>query len=267
VTETPGGRLAGRPDHFALQITGRCNLNCPDCYRTHEPRDMSLTEIVTLAAEMRDRGFGWVALGGGEPTLHSALPAITRAMHDLGLRVSLATNGTEPAAVRAAEPDAITVSPVAEGWYNYPDVCPEIPVGVNIIVGRGGGEPALETAILAARRGFSNIQFLPLHGVPDAFPAREDLELLMLAEPWLAEMGAQGAVGCAALRLLGVPTGPSEAWRLRTPRARPAGRRGRPASRSRRTRSSAAPPTTRQPPGASRRPSSAPSPRGRTLLP
>ncbi len=165
---------------------------------------MSVAEIVAIAESMRDRGYEWVALGGGEPTLHPDLPAITRAMHALGLHVSLATNGTDPAAVRAAEPDALSVSPVVEGWYNYPDVCPGIPVGVNVIVRRDDGEQALETAILAARHGFSNVQFLPLHGVPGMFPARKDLELLMLAEPWLAELGLQVAFGCAALRALGL---------------------------------------------------------------
>lgn len=82
-----------------------CNLRCPYCHNKDLVAGASrlpgvpLTEVRTVL--LRRRGFiDGVCITGGEPTLTPALPALARAMKDLGMKVKLDTNGTNPDVVR-----------------------------------------------------------------------------------------------------------------------------------------------------------------------
>lgn len=198
--------------HFALQITGRCNLECPHCDRRSEDRDMPTHEVLQYAERMHELGYSWVSLGGGEPTLHPELNAIVDGLHAQGLKVSMASNGTNPDVLATVPIDGLSVSASLPGWSDAAALRPDLPVGANIIVVRDAGELALETAVEAAKRGFARAVFLPLqqasaqHGAPmdDGYPLVADLNLILLAEPWLEELGLEVAFGCAALRTMGL---------------------------------------------------------------
>ena len=85
-----------------------CNLACDFCdtdfrvQETHTPDEL-VTEIGQAGGACR-----WVCFTGGEPTLHDLQP-VCDALHDLGYRLQIETNGTRPRPDWGL--DHITVSP------------------------------------------------------------------------------------------------------------------------------------------------------------
>ena len=78
-----------------------CNLRCPFCYN----RDLVLNpEKMPTVPEMRVEGYlksnkNWidgVVITGGEPTFHQDLPSLCERLKEIGFRVKLDTNGTNP---------------------------------------------------------------------------------------------------------------------------------------------------------------------------
>jgi pyruvate formate lyase activating enzyme len=78
-----------------------CNFDCPGCPVQH--LISTRPELGTIPSEsvletiyLRRRWLDAVVVRGGEPTLHEGLPEFLRLLHEFGLRVRLATNGTNP---------------------------------------------------------------------------------------------------------------------------------------------------------------------------
>ena len=91
-------------DRFRLasvEITQRCNNICPYCDQTKAERDMPVAQFVALLDELISEDIGSVALGGGEPTLHPALPVLLDAARKRGLRAGLTTNARDPGQIMA----------------------------------------------------------------------------------------------------------------------------------------------------------------------
>lgn len=79
-----------------LELTRRCNLNCPHCYIRGGPareNEMGTNEFHALIDEMADMGVWAVAFTGGEPTLHPAFVELVNHACARGLLVGIATNG------------------------------------------------------------------------------------------------------------------------------------------------------------------------------
>ncbi|MFH1402816.1 MAG: radical SAM protein [Candidatus Altiarchaeota archaeon] len=81
------------PDTAFLDVTGLCNMNCPDCFKPQgmvEEHPISLEELVSTAA-----GFGGsiIYLFGGEPTMRDDLPGIIGELRSMGYHPSFFTNG------------------------------------------------------------------------------------------------------------------------------------------------------------------------------
>jgi uncharacterized radical SAM superfamily Fe-S cluster-containing enzyme len=104
------------PDHrqrsctIILEVTDRCNLNCPVCYADSGPNhstDPSLDTIADWYAAARRAGTGSnIQLSGGEPTLRDDLPRIVAMGREAGFGfIQINTNGLrlaeEPSFVRA----------------------------------------------------------------------------------------------------------------------------------------------------------------------
>jgi len=90
-------RGISRPVTFELDVTNRCNNNCPACFGFHpslNPAQMRLADIRRALRQIRGAGGKAVTFtGGGEPTVH---PEISRALsfaRSCGLDVALITNG------------------------------------------------------------------------------------------------------------------------------------------------------------------------------
>lgn len=86
------------PVFAAIDITYRCNLQCPYCFvsagkRKNAPTisKQNFTRIVDLLA---DSGTLGICLCGGEPTLHPDLLEFISYAKDYGMTVNMVTNGT-----------------------------------------------------------------------------------------------------------------------------------------------------------------------------
>ena len=95
-----------RPITFELDITNRCNNNCPACFGFYPSLDsaqMKLEDIKKVLRQIKKAGGKAVTFtGGGEPTVH---PGIARALsfaRSCGLDVALITNGLKMDAKLAA---------------------------------------------------------------------------------------------------------------------------------------------------------------------
>ena len=74
-----------------LEVSGRCQLNCPYCY-SRSGTEMPVGEWQALVKELAPLTKQFT-LGGGEPLLYDGLGDIVETIHRLGLPVSLTTNG------------------------------------------------------------------------------------------------------------------------------------------------------------------------------
>lgn len=87
-------------------LTRRCNLKCVHCYSESEncayPGELDLEEGRALLDDLKAFGVPAVLFSGGEPTLHPHFFAYCEHAADIGLRVTISTNGTRitPAAAR-----------------------------------------------------------------------------------------------------------------------------------------------------------------------
>ena len=95
-----GARL-GLPISGNFELTARCNFNCPMCY-VHlsqeeiqaRGRELTAEEWISIAREARDMGMMFVLLTGGEPFVRKDFFQIYHAMKELGLMVSINSNGS-----------------------------------------------------------------------------------------------------------------------------------------------------------------------------
>jgi MoaA/NifB/PqqE/SkfB family radical SAM enzyme len=77
-----------------LYLTDGCNSRCVTCDIWRNPRrNMSMTRIEALAAEIRPLGVRWAVLSGGEAMQHPQWAAAARRLRTEGARVILLTNG------------------------------------------------------------------------------------------------------------------------------------------------------------------------------
>ncbi len=94
------------PDHrqgtccVLLEVTRRCNLNCPYCFADGEKgADPSLAQLAAWLRQLAEPGKTLVQLSGGEPTLRDDLPAVVAAAKEAGCaHVQLNSNGLRLAA-------------------------------------------------------------------------------------------------------------------------------------------------------------------------
>lgn len=82
---------------YCLDITNRCNLNCPHCYQIpdNNSTDASCESILSQINSYSDDGFN-IALMGAEPTTRKDLPDIVHGINNLpcsGREIMVLTNG------------------------------------------------------------------------------------------------------------------------------------------------------------------------------
>ena len=76
-----------------LFITGKCNLQCANCFSASSRgnQEMTVTQVVEIAKA--NPSFKKIDLMGGEPLLHPHISEIITELRNLGREVSLYTNG------------------------------------------------------------------------------------------------------------------------------------------------------------------------------
>lgn len=97
--------LIDYPEHIAATLfVDKCNFRCPFCQNPSlvfekEENEISEKEVLEFLKSRREYLEG-VCITGGEPTLHGGLKFFIRQVKELGLKVKLDTNGTNPTLLR-----------------------------------------------------------------------------------------------------------------------------------------------------------------------
>lgn len=91
----------GIPVSGIFELTPRCNLKCKMCYvrLTDEQmapigKERTAKQWIQFAQECKDAGMVFLLITGGEPTLRSDFPEIYESLAQMGLSISINTNGT-----------------------------------------------------------------------------------------------------------------------------------------------------------------------------
>jgi len=83
------------PFKIYIDITDKCQLKCKHCLTKYLNlgNELELDRIKKIAKECEERGAFYVKLGGGEPLLHPQIFEIIKMFREIGMQVSLSTNG------------------------------------------------------------------------------------------------------------------------------------------------------------------------------
>ncbi len=94
--------LLDYPGHIsALVFTAGCTFRCPFCYNkslvenSPDLEELDEKKILDLI-KRRSKLIEGVVISGGEPTMYKDLPDFIKKIKELGLKVKLDTNGTNP---------------------------------------------------------------------------------------------------------------------------------------------------------------------------
>ena len=73
----------------------RCNCRCVMCdiWKIREVREITDTDLAPHVSGMTELGVKWIVLSGGEPLMHSDLPALCGMLRREGIRLTLLTAG------------------------------------------------------------------------------------------------------------------------------------------------------------------------------
>ena len=84
------------PVSASIELTMRCNLHCEHCYCPPGDRkaELSTDEIKALFDRMAEMGTLFLLMTGGDPLLRKDFPELYRYAKELGLLVTVFTNGT-----------------------------------------------------------------------------------------------------------------------------------------------------------------------------
>ena len=133
----------GIPVSGIFELTPRCNLRCRMCYVRLTPEEMAplgqertTRQWLELAKQARDSGMVFLLLTGGEPTLRADFCELYEALAQMGLSISINTNGT------------LITPQIRELWHRFP------PAQINITL-----------------YGTERADYDALCGNPDAFDA------------------------------------------------------------------------------------------------
>lgn len=85
------------PVHIQLNLTNKCNLNCPFCSCANVKRDeeMDFDKFETMVKKMSTLGTESVTItGGGEPLMYLHFDEAIELLDSYGIKIGLVTNGT-----------------------------------------------------------------------------------------------------------------------------------------------------------------------------
>lgn len=166
----------------SVEITRRCNNACPYCDQPKAEQDMSVAQFSALLDTLIGQGVEAVALGGGEPTLHPALPALLVAARQRGLRVGLTTNARATDLVAdLADRGLLDSFGVSAGKGAWTALAGHPAAVVNLLLLAGGLQEVTGWAVEALRHGAQRLLLLGYKGDQPAFaPAPAELAAAFL---------------------------------------------------------------------------------------
>lgn len=161
----------------SVEITRRCNNACPYCDQPKAEQDMPVAQFTGLLDMLIDEGVEALALGGGEPTLHPALPALLTAARQRGVRAGLTTNARAPALVaRLADQGLLDSFGVSAGKGDWTVLAGHPAAVVNLLLLADRLPEVTGWAVEALRHGAQRLLLLGYKGDLPAFaPATAEL--------------------------------------------------------------------------------------------
>ena len=149
-----------------------CNFRCPFCHNSSlalaEGNEIDHNEIFNYL-EKRKVLLDGVCISGGEPTLHPDLEEFVKKIKDMGFKVKLDTNGTNPTAVQSLVEKKL-VDYVAMDIKNSPEKYPAT-IGTKVM----GIDNILATVNIIKQ---SNIPHEFRTTIIDEFHTKEDIKLI-----------------------------------------------------------------------------------------
>ena len=117
-----------------LLAHNRCNCRCVMCdiWKIRQVREITEKDLEPHLCDMRTLKVKWVVLSGGEPLLHSGLPALCRLLRRDGIRVTLLTAGLN------LEQHATTIAPLLDDLIISIDGPPDIHDAIRGVPGAYG---------------------------------------------------------------------------------------------------------------------------------
>lgn len=161
----------------SVEITQRCNNRCSYCDQPKSEQDMPVARFTALLDDLTRDGAEAVALGGGEPTLHPALPDLLTAARRRGLRAGLTTNSRAPGLVTVlADAGLLDSFGVSAGKGEWTALVAHPRTVVNLLLLRGGLADVTGWAVEAVRRGTRCLLLLGYKGDrPEFAPTTAEL--------------------------------------------------------------------------------------------
>lgn len=86
--------ILSAPCEVALEITGRCNLDCKYCFSEKCNQDIQLNDVKKIIDQIDDMNVFEVCISGGEPFLHPDILQILDYCSKKKFNISIVTNGT-----------------------------------------------------------------------------------------------------------------------------------------------------------------------------
>lgn len=81
------------PESLHIELTERCALHCPQCYKALSQSDMALPVLSSILRQAAEMNVFQIALGGGEPLLYPDLEEAVSQITELGMACSITTSG------------------------------------------------------------------------------------------------------------------------------------------------------------------------------
>jgi hypothetical protein len=168
----------------SIEITQRCNRQCEYCEQTKSAREMSVVQFDKLLDALMTEGVEAIALGGAEPTLHSALPDLLDSARRRGLHAGLTTNARAPDLVLSlADAGLLESFGVSLGKGEWASLVHHPRAIVNLLLLRDGQADVMRWAIEAIQRGARYLLLLGYKGncpefVPSTFELSDTFRLL-----------------------------------------------------------------------------------------
>lgn len=191
----------------SIAITHRCNERCFYCEQPRDGQEMSLAKFKEVLSLAQAEGCTALALGGGEPTLHSQLEKLLGLGCKRGFLLTLTTNARDPDMVRRLlEERLLDGCGVSVGKGRWQELAALPQTTANVLLLHGGLKRALAEVITAWHAGFGRLLLLAYKGQRrELTPSREELAgLFALVEAWGRRRGVEVGADLYTYRRLGL---------------------------------------------------------------
>jgi len=81
------------PESIHIELTGRCPINCPQCYKAGAEADLPLDKLLQVIRQAGEMQVFQIALGGGEPLVYPHLVTAIEETRHYGMAASVTTSG------------------------------------------------------------------------------------------------------------------------------------------------------------------------------